>query len=199
MPLKSLIVPTSNLVPNSTLVGTVAIDAPADVLGRVVLLSSSDSAVVVPNQVTILPGATSATFTITCTDDIQINQEYSIRAQVENVVLRQRFVGIGERFVTLGVVPNPLVGGQSATLTIKTPNIAPIGGVLIGLKEQDNDLFKRQFLQGLPLGVLIPQGEDTVSLTVKVGPVPFWLVISIDMSSNGSVLTESIAVVPNGG
>ncbi len=149
--------PTSLTGASGPVTGTVTINAPAGSNGVLVALQSSNpSAVTVPSTITIAPGQTSATFSMT-TGAVSADTQVTITATSSNT-LQATFNDKSPCVsgLTLSVKVTNLLTGQgllSGAVNLTGP--APAGGSTVELV-------------GLNTDVAVPQGSSTapVSLTV---------------------------------
>jgi hypothetical protein len=172
--------------------GTVTLDNPAPVGGAVVSLTSNNTAAAqVPATVTVLAGATTATFTAT-TSTVASNTVVTITA-LYNSVSRTATLTVTAPVAALsGVSVNPasVLGGVSSTGTVTLNNPAPVGGALVSLTSSNTAAAQ------VPATVTVLAGAMTASFTATTSPVASNAVVTIRALYNSVSRTATLRVTP---
>ncbi len=181
--LRSITANPSALLGGNSSTGTVNLIRPAPQSGITITLTSSNSAVVVPNSVTVPSGATSATFSIS-TGSVQ---------SVTQVTLTGTFAG-GSQTTSFTVQPlgvasltatqTNIIGGMLVLVTATLNAPAPDGGTLITLSSNSS-------YASAPPQVVVPTGSMTVNFYVMTQRTRFTRHVKITAVSG---LTASIVI-----
>jgi hypothetical protein len=171
-------------------VGTVTLNSPASNGGAVVSLSSNNTAVGVPTNVTVPAGATTATFTVTTS-----------AVTTSTVVTVSAAYGGGTQTATLTVVPPTpsslslslasVTGGTSSpTGTVILNGPAPSGGAAITLSSSNA-------AASVPAnGVTVPAGATSATFTLTTSAVATSTSVTISASYGGGTQTATLTVIP---
>src|SRR5882757_6035932 len=187
--------PTSVTGGNSS-TGTVTLSGAAPSGGAVVTLSSSNTAAArVPSSVTVVAGATSATFTVS-TSAVAASTTVSISGTY----------GGATRSASLSVTPAPpptptlssltlnptsVVGGtQSSTGTVMLTGAAPAGGAVVTLSSSNTNVART------PSSVTVAAGATSATFTVSTSVVLASTTVSISAAYGGGTRSASLTVTP---
>lgn len=165
--LSNLSITPLSVTGGSSATGTLTLTAPATDGGITVTLSSDSTIVSVPANVTVAPGASTASFTVTTTP-VTTSQSTIIRAAH----------GTESRAFTLSVTPeasgpavtsvtlneDSVVGGTPVTGTVRLDSAAPSGGTTVFLSS-DNTAAAT-----VPPSVAVAAGAATATFTVETKP-----------------------------
>jgi hypothetical protein len=169
---------------NST--GTVTLSSPAPTGGAVVTMSDNNSAASVPASVTVLAGATTATFTVT-TSTVGSAVVVTITAAYNGS--KTATLTINPPPVTgLSLNPTPVVGGNNSTGTVTIQANAPTGGVVVNLSSNNAAAT-------VPANVTIAAGSRTATFTVTTSGVSSTTTATITATGNGTA-TANLNVNP---
>jgi probable HAF family extracellular repeat protein len=171
-----------------TSTGTVVLNNPADVGGRVVSLSSNNTgaATVLPS-VTVPAGDTSSTFIV----------QTSSVASVQRAVISATAGGITQRD-TLTVTPLSLaslmfsgtvLGGDSINATVTLTGSAGPGGKLVTLTNGNTSLVT------IPAGVVVPEGSQSTTFTIHSVIITALDSVSISASAGGVVIPKTLIII----
>ena len=156
--LTSLTLNPTSLLGGNTSTGTVTLSAPAPAGGASVVLASDNSAAQVPASVTVVAGATAATFPVTtfpvatlATANISGNY-----AATRSTALTINPTGLAS--VTLN--PATVVGGNPSTGTVTLNGPAPVDGATVTLTS-DNPTVAQ-----VPASVAVPAGGTSATFPV---------------------------------
>lgn len=177
--------PTS-VIAGGTATGTVTLAeaAPVDVK---VKLASSMPAATVPTSVTVLKGATTASFTIS-TGGVKTNVVSVITATIGTSKASVKFTIIPV-LKTFAVAPNSVIGGATATGTVTLNGPAPAGGQTVNLTSANP-------AASVPASVVVPAGSTSVTFTVGTVPVSSLTTGAISASAPGITKTANFSVKP---
>jgi hypothetical protein len=154
--------PTS-LVGGNSAVGTATLNSAAPPSGMVVSLQSNSAAAVVPSSVTVLRGATSATFTIstsavasstTAAISGTLGATYSANLTITPPAVR-----------SVSLSPTSVAGGNNSTGTVTLTGIAPASGFVVSLSSSKTTAAQ------VPASVTVAAGASTATFTVTTTPV----------------------------
>jgi len=128
--------------------------------GQIVTLTSSNASVAsVPASVTVLPGATGASFTVTAG---AISGSADINASVAGLPATNATVNVTQMTLALSL-PGPLLGvGRSFNAAVTLANPAGINGVTVTLASSDTTIATVS-----PASITIPQGGTTATFAVN--------------------------------
>jgi len=185
--------PTSVVGGTQSSTGTVTLTGAAPSGGAVVTLSSSNTNVArTPSSVTVVAGATSATFTVN-TSAVLASTTVSISGAYGGVT----------RAASLTVVPAPpppptlasltldhanVFGGQSSTGTVTLSGPAPAGGAQV-LLSSNNGAAR------VPSSVIVPAGATSATFTVNTSFVLISTSSTISASYNGTTRAATLGVL----
>ena len=166
--------------------GTVTLSGPAPASGRVVDLSSNLAAATVPASVTVIAGATTATFTVTTTA-IAYNAIATLSATNNGVTVTTSLTVRGPAPISVTLSPTSVAGGKSsiATITIEAP--APAGGIVVALSSSIAEAI-------VPVNVTIPAGAIKAAVTVTTQPVVSTVSASIRATVNGITKSGTLVI-----
>ena len=145
--------------------GTVTLTAGAPAGGASVALSSNIAAASVPPSVTVGAGSTSATFNIT-TAAVTSQTVGTLTATYGGVSKTAAFTvnpsppPPAAALSTLTISPTSVVGGASATGTVRLTAAAPANGATVNLSSANANLAT------VPASVSVPQGALTATFTI---------------------------------
>ena len=157
------LVPTS-VVGGSSSTGTIALSGPAPAGGAVVGLSSNNSAAQVPASVTVVAGATTATFTVT-TIPVTSNRTLGISAVYQGNTLTATLRVTAPVASLLTLDPSSVQGGSPSTGTVSLNGPAPAGGTVVTLSSS------RPAVAPVPASVTVPAGATTATFTITTTAV----------------------------
>jgi hypothetical protein len=185
--------PTSVIGGTQSSTGAVMLSGPAPAGGATVMLSSSNGAARVPSSVTVVAGATSATFTVSSS---------AVTASI-TATMSAAYGGV-TRSASLTVAPAPpppaalssltlnptsVIGGlQTSTGTVALSAPAPAGGVTVALSSSNG-------VARVPSSVFVPAGATSATFTVNTSIVLFSTSATIAASYNGTTRTAGLSVL----
>ena len=182
----SVTVSPTSVLGGASSTGTVTLSGPAPTGGRVVDLASNLASATVPASVTVVAGATTATFTVTTTP-ITTNAIATLSATNNGVTVTTSLTVRGPAPISVTLSPTSVAGGKSsvATITIEAP--APAGGVVVALSSSIPDAT-------VPASVTIPAGAIKASVTVTTRPVLANVSASIRAAVNGVTKSGTLVI-----
>lgn len=182
----SVTVSPTSVLGGASSTGTVTLSGPAPTGGRVVDLASNLASATVPASVTVVAGATTATFTVTTTP-IATNAIATLSATNNGVMVTTSLTVRGPAPISVTLSPTSVAGGKSsiATITIEAP--APAGGVVVELSTSIADAT-------VPASVTIPAGAIKASVTVITRPVLSNVSASIRAAVNGVTKSGTLVI-----
>lgn len=182
--------PTSVVGGQSNSTGTVTLGAPAPVGGAVVTLASDNtSAATVPSSVTVLAGATQATFTVTSIA-VPSTQSAGISATYNGVTRTSTLQVSYPALSTLALNPATVTGGLPSTGTVTLTGPAPTGGATVTLASAN------PAAAAVPASLTVPAGASTATFTVTTSPVASSSSIVITASRLDVTKTATLTVQP---
>ena len=154
----------SSVVGGTSATGTVTISGPAPAAGAVVnLLSSNTAAAQVPASVTVAANATTATFTVT-TSPVASNTSLTISG-IYGSTKNASFTVNAPTLSSVIVSPTSVIGGTSATGTVKLNGPAPSSGAVVNLSSSNTAAAQ------VPARVAVAANATTATFTVATSPV----------------------------
>jgi thermitase len=153
---------TYTILGGTATAGTVYLGAPAEADTPVTLTSGNPAVVVLPPNVTVFAGDTTATFTVT-TNPVAATTAVTISAtdgvRTESALLTVLPV----RVASVGITPNPvgLLAG-TALGTVKTNAAAPPNGLIVSLSSSNPAVAT------VPASILVPPGSSSQTFTVTL-------------------------------
>lgn len=177
--------PTS-VLGGSAVEGRVTLNGTAGGGGYKVNLSSSNTNVVVPANVTIADGQSSAIFAIT-TKSVSTDTVVTLTAGTSPSTISAKLTLTRIRINTLSLSPSSVGGGASSQATVTLNGPAPAGGATVVL--QSNKTFAT-----VPATVNIAAGQTTGTFTVSTVPVSSDSIATITAVYGGSSTSADLSV-----
>jgi hypothetical protein len=144
--------------------GTVKLSSPAPQNVVVTLSSNNAAGTVAPKTVTILKGATSASFVVN-TVPVANSLVDTITATLQGGAFNTaKLTILSPRVINLSIAQPVIVGGFNTTGTLSTNAPAPPGGISAQLASSDPSV-------SVPASVLVPAGLTQVTFAVNTSPV----------------------------
>lgn len=163
--------------------GTVSLSVAAGQGGAVVNLSSSNPTLAsVPAQVIVPSGATSASFTITVTDDALTADGSAIITASRGPTSIDQTLTVRKTTLDLTVNPSSVVGGQGSTGTVTIGAQAPSGGLVVNLS---SNVPEAQ----VQAQVTIPQGATSANFPITTSTVGS--VVNATITATAGTLSDS--------
>jgi hypothetical protein len=170
---------------------TVALNAPADSSGLIVKLGSSSAAVVLPSTVTVAPGATSASFSVSISA-VNVTQSVTLTASAGGVI-KATSLQLGASVLTMSVSATSLTFGD---VNVNTPATQPLTITSTG---QAGVTISAATIAGLGFTVkgatfpLVLNPNQSVTLTVQFDPTVSGLATgSLTLTTNSSSGTATL-------
>jgi uncharacterized protein (TIGR03437 family) len=161
LPLLQLSLDQSSVAAGGSITGAVTLAEPAPVMGAAITLQSSDGVARVPGTVTVASGQLTQSFPITTTSPVTTARVVTITATylgqkqtIQLTVSPQTAATLS----ALSIVPNPVIGGNSAvgTITLTGPASAPTVVTL----------FSNSAIAFVPASVTVPQGQSSTTFNI---------------------------------
>jgi hypothetical protein len=190
--LQSLALTSASIAGGDTTTGTVTLTAPAPAGGATVRLSGSmEGQVVVPQNVTVPAGSTSASFTITApvvpaTYYVLIQASLAVGAGAEAKLLEIRPGSTAATLAGFSVSPLDVVSGSSTTGTVQLVTSAPAGGGVVALSSSNPALLQ------VPPTVTVPAGNNSASFPVTTSATNTFTTVQVDASAGGITRSEFV-------
>ena len=183
---------SASIASTTTTTGTVTLSTNAPVGGKVVNLSSSDSAVAsVPVSVTVAAGTRTANFTITA-GTVNANTNATITATTNNSSGTATITVTPPAAVlsSLTTVVTAVTGGRTVTGTVTLTSAAPMGGAVVTLASSSTTIGT------VPASVTVAAGATSATFTITTRPVTAASALTITATRNGVSKTATITVNP---
>jgi hypothetical protein len=171
---------------NST--GTVTLAAPAPAGGAVVNLSSNSGVAGVPATVTVLEGATTATYPITTTP-VSVNTVASITASYNGANLIAKLTVKPPIISKVVLLPTIVIGGGSSVGTVTLTGAAPAGGTIVTLTSNNAGATA-------PGSVTVPAGAKTATFSVTTTAVTANILATISGITGTTTKTATLTITP---
>ena len=188
------LIPTSVTGGDSS-TGTVTLSGPAPSGGAQVALSSSDiSVATVPSSVTVVAGATSATFTVntsavTASTTVTISASYAGITKSASLTVNPAPPPT-PTLTSLTLSPPSVTGGTSSRGTVTLSGPAPSGGAQVTLSSSDTSAAT------VPSSVTVAAGATSATFTVSTSAVATSTTVTISASYAGITKSASLTVNP---
>ena len=179
--------PTAVLGGTST-TGTDALTEPAPWTGLVLPISTNSPSVTVPPSVRVLPGATTATFSIG-TSGVNSSISATIIVGIGTAQRTTIFTVNPASLTSLTLNPTTVGGGSSSTGTVTLSGPAGIGGTSISLASSNSAV-------GVPAQVVVPSGQTSQVFTVTTVSETAVVSSNITASLNGISESVGLSVIP---
>jgi len=187
--------PTSVIGGTQSSTGTVTLSGAAPAGAQVALSSSNTVAARVPSSVTVVAGATSATFTVstsavTASTAVTISVAYGGATRTASITVAPA-PPPAPTLSSLTLSPTSVIGGtQSSTGTVTLSGAASAGGAQVALSNS-NTVAAR-----VPSSVFVPAGATSATFTVSTSAVTASTTATISTAYGGVTRTASITVAP---
>ena len=188
----SVTLASASIASTTTTTGTITLSTNAPVGGKVVNLSSSNSAVAsVPVSVTVAAGTRTATFTITA-GTVNANTNATITATTNGSSGTATITVTPPAAVlsTLTTVVTAVTGGVPVTGTVVLTSPAPTGGAVVTLASSSTTIGT------VPASVTVAAGATSATFTITTRAVTAASSLTITATRNGVSKTATIAVNP---
>src|SRR3954471_22090108 len=184
--LASLSLASASIAGGATTTGTVRLTAPAPSGGATIRLSGSmEGQVVVPPNVTVPAGSTSATFTITAPSVpatyyvlIQAGLGFTAGTQAKLLAIRPGSVAT-PTLAGFSVSPTDIVSGTSTQGIVQLVTSAPAGGGLVTLTSSNPALLQ------VPPTVSVPAGNNSTSSPITTSATSVFTTVEVDATAGG--------------
>src|SRR3954454_4731469 len=184
--LASLALTSTSIAACATTSGSVTLTAPAPAGGATIRLSGSmEGQVVVPPNVTVPAGSTSATFTITApsavpaTYYVLIQAGLGFTAGTQAKLLEIRPGSTATTLAGFSVSPTDIVSGTSTQGTVQLVTSAPAGGGLVPLTSSTPAVLQ------VPPTVSVPAGNNSASFPITTKATSAFTTVEVDASAGG--------------
>ena len=180
-------------------VGTVTLGLPASASGLTVSLSSNSQYVVVPPNITVPAGATSASFPI-WTDPCSSSQSATITAVngAKTFTTNLSLSAYSPYVFNVQVAPTFVVGGTTATGQVQLDHfVTTVGGEVVDLSSS-NVVGSGSAYATVPASVTVPFGANSATFTITTQSVSSVTGVSITATDSGSQ-SGVVMLLPSGG
>ena len=154
-----------------------------------VALSDSNGLLTIPISVTVWPGSTSANFTATA-GIFATNQSATVSATLNGTLEATTLSLVQATVSALICTPTSVNSGGAALCTVTLNEIAPSGGINVGVATDDSAL-------SVPSSVTVPAGNAFTTFSAAAGTVTQTEAASVTATLNGSSQSASLSLVPN--
>ena len=177
----------ASVVGGASSTGTATLNGVAPSAGVTVTLSDNSSASSLPSSVTILPGSTSATFTIN-TSPVSV-QTVSTITGTFGVSASSNLTITLPQAQSVSLLPSTVIGGTSSLATVTLSGNAPTGGMVVTLASSNTRAAT------LPTSVTVPAGTNTAQFTVRTLGVSTTTRVTI-FATRGTVASSTLTILP---
>jgi hypothetical protein len=182
----SLSVNPTSILGGTAVEGRVTLNGTAGAGGYKVNLASSNTNVVVPANLTVPDGQSSATFAIT-TKSVSTDTVVTITAGTSPSTVSAKLTLTRIRINTIALSPSSVGGGASSQATVTLNGPAPAGGATVVL--QSNKSFAT-----VPATVNVAAGQTSATFTVSTVPVASDSIATITAVYGGASSSVDLAV-----
>jgi uncharacterized repeat protein (TIGR03803 family) len=190
--LSSLTLNPTTVQDGGTSQGAVTLSAAAPSGGTVVGLSSNSSFALVPANVIVPAGSSSATFTVTTKSGVLSNTSVVVTASLGNSTVQASMTITPASTVTVSSLtlnPNSVRGGSASRGTVTLSGAAPAGGTVVSLASNSSSA-------SVPGSVTVTAGATTASFTVTTTSVTTTTTAVITATLGGSSAHASLTITP---
>ena len=167
---------------------TAALTQAAPSGGTAVTLSDNSTLLTVPTSVTVVSGATTATFTVTA-GSITSDQNAIVTASLNGVSKTATItLAAPVTLTSLACSPTSLSSSASTTCTATLSKVAATGGAVIALSDDSSRLT-------VPSSVTVAAGSATATFTATAGRISSNRTATITATFNGVSKTVSISLL----
>ena len=166
--------------------GTINLSAPAPDGGLQVSLFSNISSVTFPPTVTVAPGKTSATFSLT-TVPVATQQVASISAFSGGYSQTASLTIQGPTLTALTLTPASVKGGAASMGTVSISLPAPTGGIVISVSSNSTSAI-------VPQTVTIPAGKTSATFSIGTGAVKTKTQVGISIRLGSTTQTKILTI-----
>jgi hypothetical protein len=186
MAISGLSLSSSSTTAGATVQGTVSLTAAASIGAVSIALSSGNPAVAtVQTPVTVQPGSSSATFTVTAMSAGTAAITASINGSSQSSTLTVTGAPV---LSSLSLSAASVTGGNSVTGTVTLNSAAPSGGTVVSLSGGDP--------LTVPPTVTVPAGSKTATFTIQTRTVGGTISATVGASCGGVSASAVLSVVP---
>ncbi len=175
------------VIGGATSTGTVTLNGPSSAGDVTVSLSSNTASAVVPATVTILQGATSATFTAT-TNPVSKDVSAVVTATQGNTTITGSLTVQTPLLSSVGASPNSLIGGNVSVGTITLARPAPQGGSIVSLSATTG--------ASVPATVTVSQGSTSATFNISTAGQSSVVTSTITATLAGTSRTATVTIAP---
>lgn len=168
-------------------VGRVHLTMPAPEPGLTIALASDHAAAVVPSQVMVPAGSTSATFTI-ATSPTPATVVATIRGTLASIEREASLTIVPVGLASFSVQPDTVDAGEPATGELRLTGPAPPGGLAISLRSSD------VAAASVPPTITVPAGASSATFTVATYAVEGNVSVVLSARHGQSYLEDGLTV-----
>ena len=180
----------SSIVGGNSVKYDVSIAAPAPSGGVIILLTSNDVSLPLPNAVKINEGTSTTSVTLN-SRHVAADTLVTATARWEGIPSSATVNILRNRIAGFYAFPPEVVGGDSSKLTMELAAPAPTGGTVIPLVSDNSAVIS-------PAVITIPAGNKYGYATIKSTFVSATTVAKVTANYNGDNPTAQLIVQPNG-
>jgi hypothetical protein len=185
---QSVVLKPSTVVGGTPSVGTVTLNGVAPVAGLQVDLTSSVAGITVPAKVFVPAGKNVVTFTAT-TEPVGSNVEATLTARANGDQAAATLLVTPVLVTSLTVAPTTVVGGTSATGTVKLA-VAPGVDTVVTLSSANPTIA------AVPASVVVRKGTLTATFTVTTKKPAAQTAVTLSAVTGGAAKTGTLTVKP---
>lgn len=181
--------PTVGITGGKSVQGTVTLGNVPN-KNTVVNLTSNNAALTVPASVSILAGSTTATFTATSTS-VSTDVTATVNTSGANIIAGSTQLTVrSARVGTFTINQDSLSGGLTGSATVKLQSVAPTGGILVTLLNNNPGALD------CPDSVLIPAGASSATFPVTGKTVTVPTAVKVEATPSFSEKSDTVTVTP---
>jgi len=198
--LSGVAVNPASVVGGQSSVGTVTLSGPQSGATVIALSTPAPASVAtMPASVTVPAGATSASFTINTspqTSQFNMNIFADLPGSPGQQALLIITAGGAAGVSAVSTSPVDLVGGKSATGTVRLSAAAPSGGASVTLTKGFSNGATGTVPITIPASVSVPAGQTTASFAIATNSVAATTNVRISASFNGTTSAADMTLFP---
>ena len=170
--------------------GTVTLSGKSGANGTVVSLSSNNLSAKVPTSITVNPGASTGTFSIS-TSAVSISTPVTLTGTTAGVSQSTTLTVTPATLSRVAVSPSTVNGGATSICTVTLTGAAGAGGASIAVSSNSPSA-------NVPATVTVPAGSSTTTFTITTSSVTASTIATITGSLAGVTQSATLTISPSG-
>ncbi|MEQ1935372.1 MAG: Ig-like domain-containing protein, partial [Fimbriimonadaceae bacterium] len=153
-----------------------------------VLTQNPNSIATLPNSSIIFAGQSSAVFQVQ-TNVTLFTKVFTVQASVGGATKTRNVQVIRNPLESITAAPSPVIGGQPLSVTVNLSNLAPTGGITVGLSSNSQ-------LISVPSTVFVPAGSWSATVPATTKSVVFQGRVTLTAKLSNVIRTVQVTISP---